>query len=421
MAAQGYSMPPQGNPDGSQVQLAQATGPVAGEGVPEGAVVAEDGTMYVGPDGQYPSDGCEQPAVAGFGHAPVFGWQPPPWGTRIRNLLPSPYEGLGCQDGCGPGLFGDKIVSRLGHIYVKADALMWRRTNPGGSTQLVQEDVDPVTGASPGSTLVTTGSYQFKNELGQRITLGISQSERSNIEVTYWCWRNSIATTGAVETANLDIGGPPGFGFPPPLVSLAGSPFNSADSMQTSVSTRIYNAEVNYLATSVFDRFIFLGGFRTIQIYDHLTLNSYTSNGGLLTDVGLFDLPIRNEMYGGQLGFILRQNFDLLTFELTSKSGVYNDHATMRSYIAGTVPGVIRDMATSSNAASFVQEFSMNMTYHFTSALGLRLGYQTMWLDNMALAANNVDLTNSANSATIIHRGQNLFLYGMNLGLDARF
>ncbi len=257
----------------------------------------------------------------------------------------------------------------------------------------------------------------MKNEVGQRITLGISQTERSNIEVTYWSFLNSIATTGAVEAANLVIGSPPGGGYPPPLASVVASPFYKADSIQAAYSTTIWNAEVNYLATSVFDRFIFLGGFRTIQLRDHLTLNANNSQEG----IGLFDLPLRNEMYGGQIGLMFRQNIDLFTFEITTKSGCYNDHANMRSYVAGEVIPVIRDMAVSSNAAAFVQEFSMNSTYHFTSAFALRLGYQVMWLDNMALAANNVDLTNNSSSASVIHRGQNLFLYGTNLGLEARF
>ena len=68
-----------------------------------------------------------------------------------------------------------------------------------------------MTGASPGNPLVTTGSFQMKNEVGQRVTLGISQTERSNIEVTYWSFMNSLATTGAVQPGNLFIGGPPGF------------------------------------------------------------------------------------------------------------------------------------------------------------------------------------------------------------------
>jgi hypothetical protein len=426
MPPQGYGMAPQGYPDpgyapGGQVQLAQATEPVAEEVQPNGATsVAEDGTVYYGPDGQMVSpEGYEADAVPGYSHAPVFGWQPPPSGTRIRNLLPGPYQGLGAQDGCGPGLFGDKLVARLGHLYVKCDALMLRRSNPGGSLTLVQTQ-DPVTGA-PLNSVLTTGSIQLKNEVGQRFTLGISQTERANIEVTYWSWLNSIGTTGVVGNHNLEIGAPPGFiGNTPPLAGFTNSPFVNASQFTTANSTTIWSAEANYLATSVFDKFIFLGGFRAIQLHDHFSLSAFnqpTASQG----VGLFDLPIRNEMYGGQLGFIFRQNFDLLTFEITSKSGCYNDHANMRSYVAGTISGVTRDMSVSSNAAAFVQEFSMNATYSFTSAFAIRLGYQIMWFDNMALATNNIDLTNTATSASTILRGQNLFLYGMNLGLEARF
>ena len=72
---------------------------------------------------------------------------------------------------------------------------------------------------------MTTGSIQLKNELGQRFTLGISQTERSNIEVTYWSWLNSSGTTGAVQDHNLEIGSPPGFvGNTPPLAGVECQP-----------------------------------------------------------------------------------------------------------------------------------------------------------------------------------------------------
>ena len=143
--------------------------------------------------------------------------------------------------------------------------------------------------------------------------------------------------------------------------------------MQVSNSTTICNAEANYLATTVFDKFIFLGGFRTIQLLrpSHVDCEQYSRSS---QGVGLFDLPIRNEMYGGQLGFVFRQNFDLLTFELTSKSGCYNDHVTMRSYVAGDGDRSRPRHVRLKQCGAFVQEFSMNATYYFTSAFALRLG-----------------------------------------------
>lgn len=386
--------------------------PYAAEGVDPGAtLVSDDGQMYA--DGAYSTDGYEAPVVPP--HRPVFTWQPPPGGSCLLNYIPQPYAGLSAQDGGTAGLFGSMVRSRLGQFYLRADALMLRRTNPEAGHPLIQSLAPTAPIGTVPTTVLDSGQLQFKNEVGQRVTLGLATSERSAFEVTWWSLYNWVATsgvTGAPGSASLQLPGTLGIG------SFGGAnAFVGADSIIVDYSTRLYNVEANYLATTVFEKFSILAGARTLQLYDRMFLQS----SSLLFGNGIYDLPISNQLYGGQLGFLFKQNFDLFTFEVGSKSGIYANHVHMNNYVADAVNGVFpgRNISVSENNSAFVQEFSLNGVYNITSAWAFRLGYQVLWIDSVALAPNNADF--SLGGGTTIHHGGSLFIYGGNFGVEARF
>ena len=164
--------------------------------------------------------------------------------------------------------------------------------------------------------------------------------------------------------------------------------------MQAAYSTTIWSAEANYLGTSVFDKFILLAGFRAIQLHDHLSLLSQTTSVGRPRPVRSADpqrnvrRPDRDDVPAEPRSVYVRNHCQVGLLQRPRQ------HAELRGrHGNGRHP---RHVGSSSNAAAFVQEFSANATYHFTSAFAIRLGYQLMWFDNMALAANNVDLSNLA-------------------------
>jgi hypothetical protein len=66
---------------------------------------------------------------------------------------------------------------------------------------------------------------------------------------------------------------------------------------------------------------------------------------------------------------------------------------------------------------------TINLTaiYRLTDHWGLRAGYNLIWLDGVALAPNQWDFTNTANSGTSLVGGGSLFLHGVNLGVERRW
>ena len=75
---------------------------------------------------------------------------------------------------------------------------------------------------------------------------------------------------------------------------------------------------------------------------------------------------------------------------------------------------------------SFVAEFGVYGTYDITCNLSVRGGYQLMYLDGVALAADQVPNTGDLDAApgTVAvnaHGGNSLFYHGLNAGLEYRF
>ena len=193
----------------------------------------------------------------------VFTWNPPPTGSSILRAMGPPYAALRESDGCDSGLLGDWaqiIRSRVGQVYVRAEAVMLRRGNPGGNTPLFVTNLQLPNQA----TVIATNNLAFTNEVGQRMTIGVATSQRSAFEVTYLALQNWVAQPSATGPANLFLAGD--------LASTA-TAFSQASFVQAVDATMLTSLEFNYLATTIFERFTFLGGFRYFDVKDSLDLN----------------------------------------------------------------------------------------------------------------------------------------------------
>ncbi|HEY5312467.1 MAG TPA: BBP7 family outer membrane beta-barrel protein [Pirellulales bacterium] len=435
---QGYSPQPYGGPQGYGMPMMQP----AGWQQPGGSYTFENGqpsTLQAGPDGQMPEQAAiiqappdGQPTFAEQfngepGEAPVmipqgrpaFTWNPPPTGSRVIEAIGAPYAALQDADGCNQGLFGDwaQIVrSRIGQVYVRAEAMMMRRGNPGGNQTLFVTNLQLPTQA----TAMTTHDLAFPNEVGQRMTVGLAFSERSAFEVTYLGLQNNVASSTVTGTAaDLFLAGD--------LASTA-TAFSNANTVSAVDATMLQSLEFNYVATTIFERVSLIGGFRYFDVKDSLALdsNSATINGGPGNGSGSLTMNTLNQLYGGQGGFLVRQNLDLFTIELSSKAGVYENYATQAQFLDnnGTV---LRNGFGSRHTSAFVGDIGLSGVYHFSNFVALRAGYNVIFIDNLALSPDQINLSGSSPNGAITSAGNginhdgNLFLYGVNLGLDARF
>ena len=81
-----------------------------------------------------------------------------------------------------------------------------------------------------------------------------------------------------------------------------------------------------------------------------------------------------------------------------------------------------RDPTTAyAGSVGLLSMLNLSAIYRLTDHWGLRAGYNLIWLDGLALAPNQWDFTNTADSGTSLVGGGCLFLNGANLGLERRW
>jgi hypothetical protein len=424
----GYRMQPM-----ATQQPTPAAEPSPAEAV-EGQVVDENGQPYAGEDGSYPAEGYDPngdyfeqgysdgsydgsvgdyvgpagspgPAV-GVRPASIFTWQAPPTGTRFGALAGPPYAALRAIDGDDPmGVIAgfNTIRSRIGQPYFKADALMLRRSNPQGNVTILEN-------LNTGFTELGSGDLRFKNELGYRLIAGMSFNERQAFEVSYFAVQNFNVTNAVLAPGLVSL--------PPPL-SLAGSihALQFADSANISYGTQIWNAEGNFLQTTVFENWSVLGGFREFQLQDGMEL--FIQHPSFASD-GYLNQFTRNRLTGGQIGLRYQRNIDLLTIEVNGKAGAYDNFAQQSNLINDQ--GVIRAGYAQTHNSSFIGDVNINAIYHFGNFLALRVGYNFLAVTRVAMAPNQLDFSDIQGvSGFQLNHSQNVYFYGLNVGLEARF
>ncbi len=253
-----------------------------------------------------------------------------------------------------------------------------------------------------GATLLTAGDFQGQFDAGSKLTIGYVYSPCVRIEGTYFgtysfqtnsSARNldpnaGLGSDGSINTilSNfLDIPGLAGNNF----VTLGEfSAFNSAE------------ANIRYwldIAPGPFDVSLTLGA-RHVVTREQLALHSESSVGGGTVN----DLNIRtdNDMWGGQLGFQIAWLQSAHTWlEFDAKGVMLHNNAAQTSLYTQTVAAVPAGPFPTNAAAgartAWMGDLSAAYNIQFHPGLVLRLGYQAIFLNGVALAADNIQSDNN--------------------------
>ena len=102
----------------------------------------------------------------------------------------------------------------------------------------------------------------------------------------------------------------------------------------------------------------------------------------------------------------------------------YNDLDASATLVIPNVPANGGMGRNSDSAAAFVGELGLTASYDIRCNLSLRAGYQLLFLDGVALAADQVpntgDLIGNNNTPVNVHTGNSLFFHGLHVGLEYR-
>ena len=208
-------------------------------------------------------------------------------------------------------------------------------------------------------------------------------------------------------------------------------------------TTNLYNAE----ATGRFDissRVTLLAGFRWLQLNDNLqgTLppadltaptwkQNFTFNIFQITPGGpagnyppFWNTRTTNNLYGVQIG-VAAEILELGRFSLHGllKTGIFDNNAQQSTGIS--LEKVVYPSQATTNHAAFVGEAGLQLKYQVIKELALKVGYEALWLDGVALAPGQIQQTFSSMPSTVralgVNCGSGVLFQGVTAGLEYSF
>ena len=325
--------------------------------------------------------------------------------------------------------------------YFGADALAIKRDGASNLTfaSLVTRTWTPSTDTPPvySSTqshqaVLGTGDLDFGYRGGWEALIGRTFGACTAMEVSYFGLSDSSDMATVVDQTPFQLLEPPSAPIAAslfsPFTDLTGDPvvgldYNNLASI--SYSSSLYGLEWNlrrqiFIPEDWVQGSVLIGG-RYMDLREDF---SYYSESGLPSPGGATNsvaTHTENDMVGVQVG--AEFNFQVeprCWVDCEIKGGIFDNAAKQETvYVnqsatsyAGTHTG-----SRAENTTSFALDLALNLTYECNSFTTLRIGYQALWLDGLALASENVTssadvlvagVANLVNDGKVVYHGPRL-------------
>lgn len=321
--------------------------------------------------------------------------------ARFMSCRPGPYmwgfepylEDTGCEEPCRGGI----IAHRPASWYASADfAPMMYEAN--GTLPLAR------LGAT-GPVLLTTNDIEHEFDSGGRITLGRTfaggcyQVEGSYLGV--YSWQDNVAVANSTANALGGVGN----------LSSAFSNFNNPAIAGLDLNNRIFvsdynsfkSAEINVrtwlnVPPGPFDVQL-LAGFRYMKAFENFQYSAISDRPLALGSENSAAVLTQNDMYGVQIGidmdFLISARF-YVDWEV--KGGIMENFAAQDTTYtnidsAGTVS--VFDSGASQHRTVFFGDVSVIGNWQMAANWNLRVGYQAIFVNGLALGPQNFQTNNS--------------------------
>lgn len=277
---------------------------------------------------------------------------------------------------------------------ISADAVFLQRMSPLPKA-LMYNTADE-------SQSLDASAFKFNFQPGVDLAVARRLGCESALEIRYFGISEWHAGASAATTPGdlLEMTGPH------PIYRFAGSAIDAA------ATSELQNVELNYLHQFC-QGLTGLVGFRYAQLDEHFHLS--------LRDLDLpfvYDSSTKNRLYGAQIGgnVAFWDCGGPLTLGASGKAGIYGNQAANENSQYPQDPYTLPATGKTTGAA-FIGELGVNANYHFTESLALRAGYRLLWIDGVALATNQVGVSNFIDDSGI-HAAGDAFYHGAFVGLE---
>lgn len=302
------------------------------------------------------------------------------------------------ESGCASLVCGGCPKCNCGPLWTaRVGAVILERDRPDSFATL--------TDAGTGATVIDNGQYDFDYSGGVDVQLFRNVNEWYDLEFRYFGvdgWDSTLSgtTTGLslLNTSSLGV--------------VLPSDFTST------YRSELFSTEIN-LRRRLNDRWSILAGFRYAELNEDVTsVFSATTVPGL-TDTYL--IAADNRLYGFQLGAdgLLWDRGGRLRVNSWVKTGIYYNDANHDSAIYSTAApgGPTAAASDEDDMTAFLGEIAVIGTYDLGRNWAFYGGYQLLWVDGVAIAGDQVAVTDFlANSGIDTNGGA--FYHGVTLGLQ---
>lgn len=280
-----------------------------------------------------------------------------------------------------------------------AEAMVLQRVNTGRQTLFESLNTNSA------YDLLDARDFRFPLELGPKLSAIRRGPCGWDVEVAYFQFdgfRDERFVPGR-SLMNTDVNG----GLFPVLDSTA------------TYTSAIYCGEVN-LRWERFDRLTLLAGFRMAELDERYFAVGTDVFSDLNDSVGV---NVFNHLYGIQLGAEgeIFNRGGPLRLNAICKAGIFGNSADMN--IRRVNPGVDMDEVLTSRKthAAFIGEAGLSMTYALTTHLAFRASYSAIWVQGVALAPEQIDVSNFDTMEAVADLRGDIFYHGGGLGLEYRY
>jgi Putative beta barrel porin-7 (BBP7) len=306
-------------------------------------------------------------------------------------------SGPGC--GCGPNQAQCYDDETTHYAYGSAEVFYARRNN-----SVIKQPV--IIDTNTGLPAAGTADTEFRYLPGIKAAAGYMFKSGIGVETDFWGqW--GFASRKTINGAdNLSVPGDLG---------LSSLNFFDVDQITETYSSHINNYEINFVLP--YASIQYLAGFRYLTVDERFDISTFSNTTGS----GDYQIITRNRMYGGQLGARGQWQVERFVFDVEAKAGVFANAAHQDQNVVDASGFPLRTASGDERVPSFVGELSsylfIPMGSHFTG----RLGYTAVWIDELALAPNQLDFTDTATSGSGINARRGMLIHGFNAGLEARW
>jgi len=399
--AQGYGPAGPGSyaPETPGAMMASYGGPapeMAGGGMPGPGMDAGMG-MGMGPgmdmagydDG---SGGGDDGGGYGFGH-----------GGHLAGLLGliGPYADGGC---CAPRYFDLSVEA------------MWLQRDGERNVPLASEGIG-------GPIVLSTNQFRFSERPSFRFTAWLQFRSMGNLEFTYYGLFHHADQVQVTDPNNNLYSAFSNYGQLPPGGFLEDA---NAAYVRQELSSTFDNFEINYRRHWQGPNCRFQGSyilgvryFKFDEDFDFISVS--TVNAGQLRYHVDTDNSLVGPQTGGDLWVCIIPG---LRLGAEGKFGVYGNHASQGTRLTATSLGTPFLESAGSNDVAFVSDAAVYLTYRLNYQLNLKLGYNMLYADGLALggenfnpAPPNVVFPGSSRHATLNDNGS-VFYTGASIGME---